>query len=118
MCLTDVATPPTYKTTNPADRAILIYAVYSDAMPLYRVDDYASTILAQKLSTVSGVSEVDIAGQQQYAVHVQVNPLALASRGIGLEDVHTALNNATLDEPKGNLENEHQQVTIDTNDQL
>jgi multidrug efflux pump subunit AcrB len=51
-------------------------------------------------------------------VHVQVNPLALASRGIGLEDVHTALNNATLDEPKGNLENAHQQVTIDTNDQL
>src|SRR5262249_10798596 len=59
-----------------------------------------------------------IAGQQQYAVHVQVNPLALASRGIGLEDVHSALNAATLNEPKGNLENEHQQVTIDTNDQL
>jgi hydrophobe/amphiphile efflux-1 (HAE1) family protein len=114
----DLPNPPTYKKTNPAERAILIYAVSSNALPIYRVDDYAYTILAQKLSTVSGVSEVDIAGQQQYAVHVQVNPLALASRGIGLEDVHTALNNATLDEPKGNLENEHQQVTIDTNDQL
>jgi hydrophobe/amphiphile efflux-1 (HAE1) family protein len=114
----DLPNPPTYRKTNPAERAILIYAVSSDALPIYRVDDYAYTILAQKLSTVSGVSEVDIAGQQQYAVHVQVNPLALASRGIGLEDVHNALNGTTLDEPKGNLENEHQQVTIDTNDQL
>jgi hydrophobe/amphiphile efflux-1 (HAE1) family protein len=114
----DLPNPPTYRKTNPAERAILIYAVSSNALPIYRVDDYAYTILAQKLSTVSGVSEVDIAGQQQYAVHVQANPLALASRGIGLEDLHTALNNATLDEPKGNLENEHQQVTIDTNDQL
>ena len=114
----DLPNPPTYRKTNPAERAILIYAACSNAVPIYRVDDYAYTILAQKLSTVSGVSEVDIAGQQQYAVHVQANPLALASRGIGLEDVHTALNNATLDEPKGNLENEHQQITIDTNDQL
>src|SRR6202008_3506736 len=90
-------TPPTYKKTNPADRAILIYAVYSDALPIYRVDDYAYTILAQKLSQVTGVSEVDIAGQQQYAGHVQVTPLALAARGIGLEDVHAALTAATLD---------------------
>jgi len=114
----DLPNPPTYKKTNPADRAILIYAVYSDAMPLYRVDDYAFTVLAQKISTVPGVSQVDIAGQQQYAVHVQVNPLALASRGIGLEDVHTALNAATLDEPKGTLEGAHQSITLDTNDQL
>jgi len=114
----DLPNPPTYRKTNPAERAILIYAACSDALPIYRVDDYAYTILAQKLSTVSGVSEVDIAGQQQYAVHVQANPVALGSRGIGLEDVRTALNNATLDEPKGNLENNHQQITIDTNDQL
>ncbi|MBO0755840.1 MAG: efflux RND transporter permease subunit, partial [Bradyrhizobiaceae bacterium] len=114
----DLPNPPTYKKTNPADRAILIYAVYSDAMPIYRVDDYAYTIIAQKLSTISGVSEVDIAGQQQYAVHVQVNPMALASRGIGLEDVHNALNAATLNQAKGNLEGEHQVVTLDTNDQL
>src|SRR5215469_6358649 len=114
----DLPSPPTYKKTNPAERAILIYAVWSDAMPIYRVDDYAYTILAQKLSTISGVSEVDIAGQQQYAVHVQVNPMALAARGIGLEDVHTALNNATLDEPKGNLEGRNQVYSIDTNDQL
>src|SRR5215470_1678320 len=114
----DLPTPPTYKKTNPAERAILIYAVSSDALPIYRVDDYAFNILAQKLSTISGVSEVDIAGQQTYAVHVQANPLALASRGIGLEDVHSALTAATLDEPKGNLEGARQTITLDTNDQL
>jgi hydrophobe/amphiphile efflux-1 (HAE1) family protein len=114
----DLPNPPTYRKTNPADRSILIYAVYSDAMPLYRVDDYVYTVLAQKISQVSGVSQVLIAGQQQYAVHVQVNPLALAARGIGLEDVHNALNAVSLDEPKGNLEGPHQSFTLDTNDQL
>jgi hydrophobe/amphiphile efflux-1 (HAE1) family protein len=114
----DLPSPPTYKKTNPAERAILIYAVSSDAMPIYRVDDYAYTIIAQKLSTITGVSEVDIAGQQQYAVHVQVNPLALAERNIGLEDVHSALDAATVNEPKGNLEGKGQVYTLDTNDQL
>jgi len=114
----DLPTPPTYKKTNPAERAILIYAASSDALPIYRVDDYTYNILAQKLSTIAGVSEVDIAGQQQYAVHVQVNPLALAARGIGLEDVHNALAAASLDEPKGNLEGPRQVFTLDTNDQL
>jgi hydrophobe/amphiphile efflux-1 (HAE1) family protein len=114
----DLPSPPTYKKTNPAERAILIFAVWSDALPIYRVDDYAYTILAQKMSVISGVSEVDIAGQQQYAVHVQVNPMALAARGIGLEDVHNALTSATLNEPKGNLEGRNQVYTLDTNDQL
>jgi hydrophobe/amphiphile efflux-1 (HAE1) family protein len=114
----DLPNPPTYKKTNPADRPILIYAVSSDAMPIYRLDDYAYTIIAQKISTISGVAEVDIAGQQQYAAHIQINPGALAARGIGLEDVRTALTAATLDEPKGNLEGPHQTYAIDTNDQL
>jgi hydrophobe/amphiphile efflux-1 (HAE1) family protein len=110
--------PPTYKKVNPADRAILIYAVYSDTMPIYKVDDYAELILGQKISTISGVSQVDIAGQQKFAVRVQVNPDALASRGIGLEDVRAALGNTSTDQPKGNLENGHQAYTLDTNDQL
>jgi hydrophobe/amphiphile efflux-1 (HAE1) family protein len=114
----DLPNPPTYKKTNPADRSILVYAVHSDAMPIYKLDDYAYTILAQKLSTISGVAQVNIAGQQQYAAHIQINPSALASRGIGLEDVHTALTNATLDEAKGNLEGPQRQLAIDTNDQL
>jgi len=114
----DLPNPPTYRKVNPADRPILIYAVWSDTLPMYTVDSYASTILAQKLSAVSGVSEVDVAGQQPYAVRVQVDPGALAARGIGLEDVRNALINTSTDQPKGNLENTHQGFTLDTNDQL
>ena len=114
----DLPNPPTYRKTNPADRPVLIYAIHSDALPVYRIDDYAYTILAQKLATVTGVSESRIFGQKQYAVHVQVNPGALAARGIGLEDVRTALTTATVNRPKGVLEGAHRAVTLDTNDQL
>src|SRR5271165_1653563 len=114
----DLPTPPTYRKTNPADRPVLIYAVHSNALPIYKVDDYAYTIVAQKLSTVNGVSESRIFGQKPFAVLVRVNPGALAARGIGLEDVHNALLTATVDRPKGNLEGAHQVFTIDTNDQL
>ncbi len=110
--------PPTYRKVNPADRSVLIYGIWSDAMPLYRVDDYAYTILAQKLSQVDGVAQVIIAGEQQYAAHVQVNPVSLAAKGLGLEDVRNALVSATLDQPKGTLEGTHQTYTLDTNDQL
>jgi hydrophobe/amphiphile efflux-1 (HAE1) family protein len=114
----DLPSPPTYRKTNPADRPVLIYAAYSDAMPIYRVDDFAYTILAQKLSTVRGVSESRIFGQQPYAVHVQINPGALAARGIGFEEVRSALSGTTLDRPKGTLEGAQQTYTLDTNDQL
>jgi len=114
----NLPSPPTYRKTNPAERSILIYAVHSDAMPGYQLDTYANTILAQSLSTVPGVGQVQIAGQQLPAVHVRVDPQALAARGLSLSQVQTALNNATLDSPKGNLEGPHQQFTLDTNDQL
>src|SRR5438034_5843191 len=114
----DLPSPPTYRKTNPADRPVLIYAVHSDAMPVYRIDDYAYTILAQKLSTVKGVSESRIFGQKPYAVHIQVNPGALAARGIGFEDIRNALTAATVNRPKGILEGPNQSVAIDTNDQL
>jgi multidrug efflux pump subunit AcrB len=114
----DLPSPPTYRKTNPADRPILLYVVYSDAMPIYKVDDFAYTILAQKLSTVKGVSLVSVYGQRSYAAHVQVDPGALAARGIGLEDVHNALAAATVNRPKGNLESGNQTVTIDSNDQV
>ena len=114
----DLPSPPTYRKTNPADRPVLIYAIHSDAMPVYRIDDYAYTILAQKMSTVKGVSESRIFGQKPYAVHVQVNPAALAARGMGLEDIRSAITTATINRPKGVLEGAHQAVTIDTNDQI
>jgi hydrophobe/amphiphile efflux-1 (HAE1) family protein len=114
----DLPSPPTYRKTNPADKPVLIYAVYSNSLPIYRVDDFAYAILAQKLSTVPGVSESRIFGQQTYAAHVQIDPGALASRGLGFEDVRNALVATTLDRPKGNLEGAHQTYTLDANDQL
>ncbi len=114
----NMPTPPTYRETNPADRPILIYAVHSDAIPLYRLDAYANTVLAQSLATLPGVGQVLIGGQQQPAVAVQVDPGQLDALGISLAQVATALNNATLESPKGNLEGPRQQVTINSNDQL
>ncbi len=111
-------TPPTYRETNPADRPILIYAVHSDAMPTYQLDTYANTMLAQSLSTINGVGQVSIGGEQQPAVAVQVDPEALASRGLSLAQIDTALTSATLEAPKGDLEGQQQQFTLNTNDQL
>ncbi len=110
--------PPTYRKTNPADRPILIYAVSSDAIPSYQLDSYANVILAQSLSTITGVGQVLIAGQQLPAIIAQVNPEALAAHGISFAQVEAALTAQTLDLPKGNLEGPHQQFTLQTNDQL
>src|SRR5215831_10124515 len=112
------ASPPTYRKVNPADFPIMIYAVHSDAVPEYRLDDYANTVLAQRLSTVPGVGQVSIFGQKPYAARVQVNPAALAAHGIGLEDVRSALTNATVNLPKGSIEGPHEIVALETNDQL
>ncbi|HEY1797026.1 MAG TPA: efflux RND transporter permease subunit [Stellaceae bacterium] len=114
----DLPSPPTYKKTNPADFPVLIYAVHSDTLPVYRIDDYAYVILAQKMSTVPGVGQVGVFGQKQYAVRIQVDAARLASLGIGLEDVRTAIAAASVDRPKGNIENSFQSVTLDTNDQM
>ncbi|MGH7039758.1 MAG: efflux RND transporter permease subunit, partial [Stellaceae bacterium] len=83
----DLPSPPTYRKTNPTDRPVLIYAVHSDTLPVYRIDDYANTILAERISMVPGVGQVFIFGQKPYAARIQVNPTALAAKGIGLEDV-------------------------------
>ena len=114
----NLPSPPAFWKSNPANQAILIYAVSSDAMPIQDTDQYAYNVLAELLSRVDGVAQVYIAGQQVPATHVQVNPDALASRGVSLADVRTALVNATINLPKGNLEGRRQQFTLDTNDQL
>ncbi|HTW68672.1 MAG TPA: efflux RND transporter permease subunit [Acetobacteraceae bacterium] len=114
----DLPTPPTYKKVNPADFPVLIYAVHSDAVPVYKLDDYAYLILAQQLSTVPGVAQVGVFGQKQYGARIEVNPGELAARGIGLEDVRTALAASTVNEPKGEIEGQHKAISLDTNDQL
>jgi hydrophobe/amphiphile efflux-1 (HAE1) family protein len=114
----NLPTPPTYRETNPAERSILIYAVSSEGIPSYQLDQYANVILAQSLSTIPGVGQVQIAGEQLPAITVQVNPQALAAHGVSLTQVATALSNQTLEAPKGNLEGPHQELAIETNDQL
>ncbi|WP_343716198.1 efflux RND transporter permease subunit [Inquilinus sp.] len=113
-----IPTPPTYRKTNPADTPILILALTSDTLPLTTVDDYAESILAQKLSQVPGVGLVTIGGQQQPAMRVEVNPQQLAAQGLTLEDIRTALSSITVDDPKGTLEGKQQAYALQTNDQL
>ncbi len=103
---------------NPADTPILVLGITSDSLPLTVVDAYAENILLQKLSQISGVGLVGIGGQQQPAVRVQVDPEALAARGINLEDVRTVLGQANVDLPKGTLNSPRQTYTLNTNDQL
>ncbi|MGH7045342.1 MAG: efflux RND transporter permease subunit [Stellaceae bacterium] len=114
----NLPTPPNYRETNPAQSPVLIYAIHSGAMPLYQIDQYANVMLAEQLSTVSGVGQVIIAGQQQPAVHIEVNPQALAARGLSLTQIATSLSNTTLDTAKGNLEGVQTQYPLTTNDQL
>jgi hydrophobe/amphiphile efflux-1 (HAE1) family protein len=114
----DLPSPPTYRKVNPADFPIMIYSVYSDAVPDYKLDDYANLVLGERLSTVPGVGQVSIFGQKLYGARVRVNPAALAAHGIGLEDVRNALVNATVNEPKGAIEGDQQVVKLETNDQL
>ncbi|HXX69165.1 MAG TPA: multidrug efflux RND transporter permease subunit [Polyangiaceae bacterium] len=115
---TQLPTPPTYSKSNPADQPILILAISSDVLPLEEVDDYADSILAQKISQVSGVGLVTINGGQKPAVRVQVDPEALAGTTLSLEDVRQALMSANINQPKGNLDGPRQDYALATNDQL
>ncbi|HVH80706.1 MAG TPA: efflux RND transporter permease subunit, partial [Stellaceae bacterium] len=114
----DMPSPPTYRKVNPADFPIMIYAVHSEAVPEYRLDDYANTVLGERLSTVPGVGQVSIFGQKIYAARIQANPAALAAHNISLEDVRSAVTAATVNVPKGAIEGAHQIVALETNDQL
>jgi hydrophobe/amphiphile efflux-1 (HAE1) family protein len=110
--------PPTIRKVNPADTPILVIGLTSDTLPLTQIDAYAENILLQKLSQISGVGLVGIAGQQKPAIRVQVDPQALAARGIGLEDVRNVIAQANVDLPKGTLNSPRQAYTLNTNDQI
>jgi len=114
----DMPTPPTYRKINPADFAILIYAIHSDALPPYEVDQYANNVIAERLSTEPGVGQVFVFGSMPYAARIQINPASLAAKGLGMEDVRNALVAATVNNPKGEIQTEHQAIALDTNDQL
>jgi HAE1 family hydrophobic/amphiphilic exporter-1 len=111
-------TPPTYNKVNPADQPILYVAMGSKTLPLYTVDQYAETLMGQRISMVKGVAQVQVYGSQKYAVRIQLDPQALATRQIGIDDVHTAVQNANVNLPVGTLYGEHRAFTLQANGQL
>src|SRR6478736_2976921 len=107
--------PPTYSKVNPADTPILTLEVSSETLPLEKVNDLTDTVLAQKLSEVTGVGLVTIEGNQKPAVRVRVNPAAMASLGLSLEDVRTALVQNNVNAPKGSFDGPRQSFAIGAN---
>jgi multidrug efflux pump len=110
--------PPVYSKTNPADAPVLTLAITSSSMPLSQVEDLVDTRLAPKISQLNGVGLVTISGGQKPAVRIQANPTALSSYGINLEDLRTALTQASVNAAKGNFDGPRQDYQIDANDQL
>ncbi len=111
-------TPPTYQKVNPADQPVLYMAISSSTLPLWTVDEYAQTLLAQRISTVNGVAQVQVFGAQKYAVHVQVDPNALATRKIGIDEVEQAIARANVNLPTGTLYGPHQAFSVQATGQL
>jgi multidrug efflux pump len=110
--------PPTYSKTNPADAPVLTLAITSNSVPLSQVEDLVDTRLAPKISQLNGVGLVTISGGQKPAVRIQANPTALSSYGLNLEDLRTALTQASVNAAKGNFDGPRQDYQIDANDQL
>jgi multidrug efflux pump len=110
--------PPTYSKTNPADAPVLTLGITSTSMPLSQVEDLVDTRLAPKISQLTGVGLVTISGGQKPAVRIQANPTALSSYGLNLEDLRTALTQASVNAAKGNFDGPRQDYQIDANDQL
>jgi HAE1 family hydrophobic/amphiphilic exporter-1 len=114
----DMKTPPSFRKVNPADFAIFYLGLKSPSLPVSTVDEYAETLIAQRLSMISGVAQVSIWGQQKYAVRVRVDPDALAARGIGIEEVANAVRSGNPNQPTGSLSGQHQVRTLKTTGKL
>jgi len=110
--------PPTYRKTNPTAAPILFLYLYSQTLPISDVDEYAEVTIGQPVSMVNGVAQVLVFGSQQYAVRVQLDPQELATRGIGLDEVQTAIKQGNVDLPTGSLSGNYQSFTIQANGQL
>ncbi len=114
----DMPTPPTYKEVNPADAPILVLGLTSKVLPITTVDDYAESIVEQKLSQVPGVGLVGVGGEQHPSIRIQLDPALLAANGLDLEDVRTALTNVSVDQPQGTLYGTQDAYTLQTDDQI
>src|SRR4029077_2853034 len=115
---TTMTTPPSFRKVNPADQPILQLALTSDTLPLATVDEYGETLLAQRISMVSGVADVTVFGSQKYAVRIQLDPTALASRQIGIDEVQSAVQRGNVDLPMGTLDGPYRSLTLKSNGQL
>jgi HAE1 family hydrophobic/amphiphilic exporter-1 len=111
-------TPPTFTKVNPADQPILYLVISSNTMPAWQLDEYAETRIAQRISMISGVAQVQVLGSEKYAVHVQVDPHALATRQIGINEVETALKNWNVNVPTGSIVGPHRAFTLQATGQL
>ena len=114
----DMKTPPSSRKVNPADQPVLYLALNSPSLPLSVIDEYAQTLIARRISTISGVAQVNVYGSQKYAVRAQLDPKALASRQIGIDEVATAIDEANVNLPTGTLDGTKQAYTIETSGQL
>ncbi len=114
----DLPNPPSYSKVNPADQPILYLYLTSPTLPLSEVDNYAQTYLAQKLSTISGVAQVQVYGSQKYAARIQLDPQKLARLQIGLDKVQTAVQQGNVNLPTGSLSGNYKNFTVQTNGQL
>jgi hydrophobic/amphiphilic exporter-1 (mainly G- bacteria), HAE1 family len=114
----NMPTPPTYSKVNPADSPILYIAMSSPTLPLSKVDDYAENLLAERISMVNGVAQVNVYGSQQYAVRIQVDPNKLAAFGLGIDQVEQAVEAGNVDQPLGTLYGKHQAFVVQANGQL
>jgi HAE1 family hydrophobic/amphiphilic exporter-1 len=114
----DLPAPPSLRKVNPADQPVLYLSLSSAQVQLSEVNEYADTILAQQISTISGVAQVDVYGAQKYAVRAQLNPLALAARRIGIDEVANAIAAGNTNQPVGVLYGDDESVTVETNGQL
>ncbi len=114
----DMPTPPTYQKVNPADQPILYIALTSPTLPMSQLDEYGQTIVAQRISTVSGVAQVQVYGSQKYAVRIQVDPKALTSRGIGIDEVAQSVREGNVNLPTGVLQGRDKAFTVETEGKL
>jgi HAE1 family hydrophobic/amphiphilic exporter-1 len=114
----NMPTPPTYSKVNPADSPILFLAMSSPTLPLSKVDDYAENLLAERISMVDGVAQVNVYGSQQYAVRIQVDPNKLAAYGLGIDQVEQAVEAGNVDQPLGTLYGQHQAFVVQASGQL
>src|SRR5208337_4862943 len=115
---TGMPAPPSYQKVNPADQPIIYMAVYSDTLPSSTVNEYADTLMAQRFSMISGVAQVQVFGAQKYAVRVQLDPKALATRKIGIDEAMAAVQQANVNLPTGTLYGTHKSFIVQATGQL